>query len=114
VLRHPFATKPPLDRIFGVPSIAVGGDATTIPQGSVDFLDPLGDPIGIANLRAVMDVGAWENSRFSLAGGQSGNPCSPHFGDLIPLWERGGGVAIAWSREDVAAGAASTTVLLPA
>jgi penicillin amidase len=110
-LRHPVGKTPPLDRIFGLHAIPVGGDATTIPQASVDFLDPLGDPIGIANLRAVIDVGAWDNSRWSLAGGQSENPCSRHFGDLLPLWERGDGIAIAWNREDVARAAVATVVL---
>ncbi|HEY6557289.1 MAG TPA: penicillin acylase family protein [Polyangiaceae bacterium] len=111
VLRHPFATEPLFARVFGLPKIAVGGDATTIPQASVDFQHPLGDPIGIANLRAVIDVGAWENSRWSLAGGQSGNPCSAHFGDLLPVWERGQGIEIAWTTEDVARRAVTTLVL---
>ena len=111
VLRHPFAAQPLFARVFGLPQVAVGGDATTIPQASVDFQDPLGDPIGIANLRAVIDVGGWENSRFSLAGGQSGNPCSAHFGDLLPIWERGEGVAIAWERDAVACSAVTTLVI---
>lgn len=110
-LRHPFATKPPMDRVFAVKDVPIGGDVTTVLQGSIDFHDPLGDPIGIPNLRAVIDVGAWENSRWSLAGGQSGNPCSPHFDDLLDVWERGAGVAIAWTREAVAARAKSTVVL---
>ncbi|HMJ13097.1 MAG TPA: penicillin acylase family protein [Polyangiaceae bacterium] len=111
VLRHPFATHALFARMFGLPKVAVGGDATTIPQASVDFQQPLGDPIGIANLRAVIDVGAWHASRWSLAGGQSGNPCSTHFGDLLFLWERGQGITIAWDRADVA-GRAHTTLVL--
>jgi penicillin amidase len=27
--------------------------------------------------------------QFALAGGQSGNPFSPHYADLLPLWQRG-------------------------
>lgn len=107
-LRHAFAKQPPLDRLFALRDVAIGGDVTTIPQGSVDFQDPLGDPIGVPNLRAAIDVGAWENSRWSLLGGQSGNPCSPHFGDLLEPWDRGQGVGIAWSREDVERRAKST------
>ena len=49
----------------------------------------------------VVDVGAWRNSRFSLPGGQSGNPLSPHYDDLFPLWQRGEGVPIAWTAEEV-------------
>ena len=61
-----------------------------------------------------IDVGAWENSRYALAGGQSGNPCSRHYGDLAPIWARGEGIAIAWTREDVAARARTTLRLTPA
>ena len=112
-LRHPIAAKAPFDRIFSLPEVAVGGDVTTIPQASIDFHDPTGDPIGIANLRVVIDVGAWENSRWSLAGGQSGNPCSRHFGDLLPVWERGEAIAIAWSPEEVARRARVSLCLKP-
>jgi penicillin amidase len=112
-LVHPVAEKPPLDRVFSLPPIAVGGDFTTIPQASVDVHDPLGNPVGVANLRGVIDVGAWESSRWSLAGGQSGNPCSPHFGDLLPVWERGEGVSIAWAPESVARRARATLRLRP-
>lgn len=112
-LRHPVGARKPFDRVFALPPIAVGGDVTTIPQASVDFQDPTGDPIGIANLRAVIDVGRWEQSRWSLAGGQSGNPCSAHFGDLVPLWESGEGIDIAWTREDVAERARHVLRLVP-
>jgi penicillin amidase len=113
VLRHPFGAKRPFDRIFDLGPIAVGGDVTTIPQASVDFADPLGDPIGVANLRMVVDVGAWENGRYVLAGGQSGNPLSPHYADMLPLWERGEGVPIAWSPASVLAAARNTLRLVP-
>ncbi|MCC7535887.1 MAG: penicillin acylase family protein, partial [Deltaproteobacteria bacterium] len=112
-LRHPVATQRPFDRVFSLPPVSVGGDVTTIPQASVDFQHPTGDPIGIANLRAVIDVGSWEQSRWSLAGGQSGNPCSAHFGDLLPIWESGEGIDIAWTPRDVARRARTTLRLVP-
>ena len=112
-LVHAFGTKPPLDRIWNRGPMAVGGDATTIPQGSVSFDAPLGNAIGIPNLRAVMDVGDWEASRWILAGGQSGNPLSPHYDDMLPLWLRGDAVSIAWSSSSVKRRATNVLVLLP-
>ena len=112
-LAHAFGGKPPLDRIFNRGPIAWGGDATTIPQGSIAFDAPLGNAIGVPNLRAVIDVGNWEASRWVLAGGQSGNPLSPHYDDMIDLWLRGESVTIAWSPESVRARAASTLMLTP-
>ena len=67
-------------------------------------LDPLANPGAIANHRTVIDLGDPERSRFVLAGGQSGNPLSPHYADLFELWRRGEGVPIAWSAEAVDAG----------
>jgi penicillin amidase len=113
MLIHPTGTKAPLDRIFNRGPIAFGGDATTLPQASVDFLDPLGNAIGVPNLRMVVDVGNWEASRYVLAGGQSGNPMSPHYDDLLGPWERGEGIPIAWTPESVARVATATLRLVP-
>lgn len=52
-------------------------------------------------------------SSFRLPGSQSGNPLSPYYGDMLPLWKRGAGVPIAWSPELVASAARETLVLTP-
>ena len=49
----------------------------------------------------MVDLADPDRSRYVLAGGQSGNPLSRHYGDLLELWARGDGVPIAWSREAV-------------
>ena len=50
---------------------------------------------------ATIDVGEWANSRFVLAGGQSGNPFSPHYADMLPIWQQGEGVPIAFTAGEV-------------
>jgi penicillin amidase len=45
-------------------------------------------------MRAVMDLAEPDAGRWSLAGGQSGNPVSPHYRDLFDVWLRGDGVPI--------------------
>jgi penicillin amidase len=75
--------------------------------------DVAGNPTGIANLRMVLDVGNWEENRFVLAGGQSGNPLSPHYDDLLARWLCGEGVALAWSPETVRRVTRHTLQLLP-
>ena len=82
--------------------ISKNGAIKDVNQAGVDLTDPTARVLSIASLRMVVDVGAWENSRFSLPGGQSGNPLSPHYDDLLPLWQRGEGVPIAWSKDLVA------------
>jgi penicillin amidase len=39
-----------------------------------------------ASFRAVIDVGAWDNSVFINTPGQSGDSRSPHYDDLASLW----------------------------
>ncbi len=60
-----------------------------------------------------VDVGNWDGSRFSLPGGQSGNPMSPHYSDQIEAWRLGLGLPMAWSDEAVAAAASETLHLVP-
>lgn len=112
-LEHPFGAKKPLDRIFNVGPMPFGGDAGTIPQASVDMMRPTANPIGVPTLRLTIDVGAWDASRFILSGGQSGNPFSPHYADQTPLWARGEGVPIPWSRTQLESRTLDRLVLAP-
>jgi penicillin amidase len=66
------------------------------------------------SFRMVVDVGAWSNSRFVVAGGQSGNPLSPHYADLLGHWQRGEGVPIPWTPAEIAAATVETLTLEPA
>ena len=66
------------------------------------------------SLRMVLDVGNWDASLFSLPGGQSGNPLSSHYRDMLPAWLEGAGVPIAWTEEAVQAATAETLLLNPA
>jgi penicillin amidase len=96
-LRHSVGERAPLDRVFNLGPFAWGGDASTVGQAAVEPDNPTANPTFVASLRMVVDVGNWEESRFILPGGQSGNPLSPHYDDQFALWQRGEGVSIAWS-----------------
>jgi penicillin amidase len=100
-LPHPLGERRELARVFNLGPVPWGGDAKTPGQASALPDDPLGNPAFIATMRLVVDVGGWENSRFVLAGGQSGNPLSPHYADQFPVWQRGEGVPIAWDEDEV-------------
>ena len=113
-LLHPLGVRRPLDRLFNVGPVPIGGDANTPAQAGVLPLSPLANPAAIANQRTVIDLGDPERSRFVLAGGQSGNPLSPHYADLFGHWQRGEGVPIAWSRSAVDTARVDRLVLRPA
>ncbi len=114
VLRHPISRgAPALAPLFDRGPYACGGDSHTLAQSSVTPLDPLGDPANFPSMRMVVDVGEFERARFCIAGGQSGNPLSPHYDDQIELWLRGQGVPIAYGRAAVENAAVERLELLP-
>ncbi len=58
-----------------------------------------------ASVRMVIDVGDWDRSVCINAPGQSGDPRSPHYADLAPLWAKGGYVPMLYGRAAVDAAA---------
>ncbi len=66
-----------------------------------------------ASVRLVMDVGDWDNSVCINAPGQSGDPGSPHYGDLASLWARGEYVPLLYSRARVEEATVACVRLVP-
>jgi penicillin amidase len=112
-LLHPLGVRRPLDRMLNLGPVPLGGDTNTVAQAGVRPLDPFDNPAAIPNHRTVIDLGDPEQSRYVLAGGQSGNPLSPHSADLFALWQRGEGVPIPWSHDAVVAATVDTLLLRP-
>jgi penicillin amidase len=54
-----------------------------------------------ATYRHVFDLADWDQGLATSAPGQSGQPGSPHYSDLLPLWENGQYFPLAFSREEV-------------
>jgi penicillin amidase len=114
VLRHMILGKSRLlGAIFNRGPVPCGGDQNTVSQAGVRPLDPLAPTHNMANLRTVFDPSDWSNSRFVLAGGQSGNPADPHYDDLFALWQRGDTVPIPWTPDEVLRAAVATQRLVP-
>ncbi|WP_375464694.1 penicillin acylase family protein [uncultured Methylobacterium sp.] len=66
-----------------------------------------------ASFRMVLDVGAWDESVFINAPGQSGRPDSPHYADLAPTWAARGYCPLLYSRDAVDAATETVIVLMP-
>lgn len=60
-----------------------------------------------ASVRIVVDVGDWDRSRCINAPGQSGDPRSPYYRNLAPLWADGDFVPLLYTREAVDAAASA-------
>ncbi len=66
------------------------------------------------SVRLVVDVGKWNNSRAVNHPGQSGDPESPHYRDLAPLWRSGSYFPLAYTRKAVEGVTERVIRLLPA
>jgi penicillin amidase len=112
-LNHRLGQHPLLGKLFNRDSLPGYGDGTTVHQAGFEFWKPLRHSTVTAHLRSVIDIGDFGSSRFVLLGGQSGNPLSAHYADLIPLWQRGEGVPIHWEDSAVTEHALHTLTLVP-
>jgi penicillin G amidase len=79
--------------------LAMGGSAFS-PRAATYRLSDFAVTNG-ASFRMVVDVGNWDQSVVINAPGQSGDPFSPHYRDLAPLWVSGDFVPLLYSREAV-------------
>ena len=66
-----------------------------------------------ASFRIIADCSDWDNSVGTNCPGQSGNPASPHYKDLIGPWAGGQYFPIYFSRQKVASAAESILMLKP-
>lgn len=67
-----------------------------------------------ASFRIIADLSDWDNSVGTSTPGQSGDPASPHYRDLFPLWAQGRYFPVLYSRPKVESVTGSRTVLTPA
>lgn len=112
-LRHPAGNPPALAEAFNLGPVPFPGDGSTPLQAASGPLHTFGNPGFLPNMRAVIDLGEPDASRWVLAGGQSGNPLSPHYRDMFPVWLRGEAVPIPWTPAAVLAAAVATLRLEP-
>jgi len=111
---HPFAAvvDDAMRVRINVGPIAKGGSEFTPNQSlsrETDFRQMNGPSV-----RIVLDVGNWDNSRAVNHPGQSGDPQSPHYRDLTPLWSDGRYFPLLYSRAAVEHATERVILLLPA
>ena len=88
-----------------------GGGAYTPSQStyrSSDFRHTNGP-----SFRVVVDVGNWDGSRAVNFPGQSGDPESPHYRDLVSAWQQGEYFPLLYTRKAIEAAAESRILLVP-
>jgi penicillin G amidase len=95
----------PLD----LPTVERGGDGNTVNNTSGNnFRQNHG-----ASFREILDMSDWDRSMATSVPGQSGQPLSEHYGDLLPLWAEGRYFPLLYSREKVEKMAKERLVIEP-
>jgi penicillin amidase len=91
---HPFVAA------YDLPTIERSGGAGTVAADGATY-------------REILDVANWDRSVVTNVPGQSGQPESPFYGNLLPLYERGEYFPLVYSRARVSAEAAHRLTLRP-
>ncbi len=103
-LAHPLGK-----REYNLGPVARPGDANTVNSTSgLNFRQTNG-----ASWREVLDVGDWDRSMMTNVPGESGNPGSPHYSDLLEDWAAGRYHPLPFSRQAVEAAAEERILLRP-
>jgi penicillin amidase len=85
---HPFGDANALFRRIFCRSVLAGGASETVVQNGYVPTKPFKGVWGPV-YRMLADVGEPSRSRWLVSTGQSGQPGSPHYDDLIPAWRTG-------------------------
>jgi len=97
--RHALDAEPGNATLFDLGPFPRSGDGDTVQATSVDpktFEQGAG-----ASYREIFDLSDWDRSLAINTPGQSGQPGSPHYDDLLPLWRAGRYFQLAYSRKAV-------------
>jgi penicillin amidase len=107
---HRLALRHPLNRAeFDLPPVARPGDGNTVmAQSGANFRTTNG-----ASYRQVIDLSDWDRSMMTNVPGESGDPGSKHYGDLLKDWAEGRYHPMPYTRKAVEAATEERIVLTP-
>jgi len=96
---HPLGSfGPAFQQVFNLGPVPRTGDVYT-PNNTRH--DENFNQVHGASYRHVLDLADWDRGLATSTPGQSGQPGSPHYGDLLPLWAEGTYFPLAFSRRMV-------------
>lgn len=105
---HPLATTSDRKGLFNLGPRPRGGDGTTPFASGYGRWQTHG-----ASFREVIDVGDWDRSTTINVPGESGQPGSPYYDNLYPLWAEGKYHPMLFSRQAIEKNAAHRLTLVP-
>lgn len=109
--RHPLDAAPGAAAYLDLGPLSRPGDNNTV--DATYFDDDSFEQVAGASYREILDLENWDDSVAVNTPGQSGQPGSPHYSDLLPLWQRGQYFPLAYSRPAVEKQSVDQLVLEP-
>lgn len=110
VFNHSLSGTRELAALLDVGPVERSGDPNTVnATGGAAFKQTAG-----ASFREILDVSDWDNSVAINVPGQSAQPQSKHYSDLLPLWAEGRYFPWLYTKEKVEKNSPDKLVLMPA
>ncbi len=116
-LKHPLGEWPLLLKVTGY--FEINPEPVGLPGGrdtvNMSYYIPAGgyDALSGSALRFTAGLDNSGSAVFSYAGGQSGQPFSPHYLDIFKLWEKGKGHSSSMDRDDIINNREASLKLIP-
>jgi penicillin amidase len=108
-MRHSLDLQPGAKPLVDLRPVPRPGDGNTVnATGGSGFKQASG-----ASYREIFDLSDWDNSLAVNTPGQSGQPGSPHYSDLLQMWSEGKYFPLLYGRGKIEANATEKLVLEP-
>jgi penicillin amidase len=101
IIKHSFSEQAPMDKVFDVGPIEIGGDTDTLFQTAILNQEGFGGELACPSYRQIVDFSNFDNSQIIMPMGQSGNIASPYYKNQLRDWFGGKYFKMAWSRGKV-------------
>jgi penicillin amidase len=109
--RHSLDQLPDAQALFDLGPLPRPGDEYTV--NSTGTGDDSYDQVSGASYREILDTSDWDHSLVVNTPGQSGQPGSPHYSDLMKLWDEGRYFPLAYSKKAVDDATTDRLMLVP-
>jgi penicillin G amidase len=109
--RHPLDQMPGAAALTDPHPVPRPGDEYTV--NATGYPESSFDQVSGASYREILDLSDWDRSVAVNVPGQSGQPASTHYSDLLPLWSEGKYFPLLYSRGAVEKEATDRLVLQP-
>ncbi len=97
--RHALDQQPGVNDLFDLGPLSRPGDEYTV--NATGAYGDSWEQVSGASYREILDTSDWDQSVAVNTPGQSGQPGSPHYSDLLPLWSAGRYFPLLYSRKAV-------------